>query len=150
MQCPEGKGQRPNKDIQTRHRKERPSNTNPHYKPRMNPGAPPRYAFDAPLVAPMNPRKSCYACCQKSTSTIFTLKFSPVYSGVPVARSLVFCVMFYRLLFVLFLLTIALSVFRFTVSDYPSGILIPFLQLDPKCILSDVWLGVLLVRTFYN
>ena len=42
----------------------------------------------------------------------------PVISGVHVARSLVFCVMFYRSLFVL--LAIALSVLLwFMVSDYP-------------------------------
>jgi len=58
--------------------------------------------------------------------------------------------MFCRLLFFLFLATIVLSVFRFTASDYPSVILKHFLQLDSKCILSYVWLGVLLVRTFYN
>jgi hypothetical protein len=33
-----------------------------------------------------------------------------VFSGVPVIQTLVFCVMFYRLLFVLFLLAIVLSV----------------------------------------
>ena len=38
------------------------------------------------------------------------------------ARSLVFCVMFCKSLFVLFLLAIPLSVLRVTASDYPFGI----------------------------
>jgi hypothetical protein len=43
--------------------------------------------------------------------------FTPAFSGLRVARSSVFCVLFCRLLFVFFLLVIALSVFyRF---DYP-------------------------------
>ena len=41
----------------------------------------------------------------------------PGLSGVRVARSLVFCVVFCRLLFILFL-TIALSLLPFTASDY--------------------------------
>ena len=46
-----------------------------------------------------------------------------VFSGVCVARSLVFCVVFCRSLFVLFLLAISLSVLlRFMASDYPLGI----------------------------
>jgi len=58
--------------------------------------------------------------------------FSPVLSGVRVARSLAFCVLFCTIVcsFVLFLLEIVLSIlflleialsilFRFTVSDYP-------------------------------
>ena len=50
---------------------------------------------------------------------------TPVFSGVHVAWSLVFCVMFCRLLFVLwffFFLAIVLSVLRFMASDYPFGI----------------------------
>jgi hypothetical protein len=50
-------------------------------------------------------------------------EFIPVFSEVPVARSLVFCIMFCRSLFVLFLLVIAFSVLRFTASDYLFGIL---------------------------
>ena len=49
-------------------------------------------------------------------------EFTPGVSEVHVARSLVFCVLFYRSLFGLlyfFLLTIVLSVFQFTESDYP-------------------------------
>ena len=42
-----------------------------------------------------------------------------VLSGARVARSLVFCVVFCKSLFVLFLLVIRLSVLRFTDSDYP-------------------------------
>ena len=43
----------------------------------------------------------------------------PVLSGVSVAQSSVFCVMFCRSLFVLFLLVIVLSVLRSTASDCP-------------------------------
>ena len=43
------------------------------------------------------------------------------FSGVGVARSLVFCVVFCRSLFFLFL-AIVFSVLRFTASDYPFGI----------------------------
>ena len=45
-----------------------------------------------------------------------------IFSVVRVARLLVFSVVFCRLLFVLFLLTIVLSVLRFTDSDYSFGI----------------------------
>jgi len=48
------------------------------------------------------------------------LRSHQVFSGVRVARYLVFCVMFCRSLFVLFLLTIILSALRFTASDYLS------------------------------
>jgi hypothetical protein len=52
-----------------------------------------------------------------------------VFCGIRVARSLVFCVMFRRSLFVLFLLYIVLSVLvRFTASDYPFGIFKLFLN----------------------
>jgi hypothetical protein len=49
---------------------------------------------------------------------------SPVFGRVRVFNLslLLFCVFFCRSLFVLFLLTIALSVFRFTTSDYPFDI----------------------------
>jgi hypothetical protein len=57
--------------------------------------------------------------------------FTPVFSGVGVARSLVFCVMFCRSLLVrvsyFFLLAIVLYVLRFTASDYPFGIFNIFL-----------------------
>jgi hypothetical protein len=45
-----------------------------------------------------------------------------MFGGVRVTRSLVFCVVFYRSLFVLFLLFIVLSVLRITDCDYPIGI----------------------------
>jgi hypothetical protein len=45
-----------------------------------------------------------------------------IFSGVCVARSLVFCVMFCRSLFVLFVLAIVLCVLRVTTSNYPFGI----------------------------
>ena len=52
-------------------------------------------------------------------SSKFTLRFC----GVRVAQSLVFCVVFCRLLFVLFLLVITLSVhLLFTTTGYPIGI----------------------------
>jgi len=58
-----------------------------------------------------------FAYLNKTTITILKL------SGVRVTRSLVFCVVFCRSLFVLFLLAIVLSVLlRFTDSDYPFGI----------------------------
>ena len=44
------------------------------------------------------------------------------FHGVHVAQILVFCVVFCRSLFVLFLLSIVLSVLRFTVSEYPFDI----------------------------
>jgi hypothetical protein len=52
-----------------------------------------------------------------------------VYSGVHVAGSSVFCVMFCRSWFIFFLLAIVLSVLHhFTASDYPFGIFKPFLM----------------------
>ena len=65
------------------------------------------------------------------------LSSSPVFSGVCVAQSLVFYVMFCRSLYVvffcffgvLFLLAVVLSVLlRFMASDYPIGIFKPFLR----------------------
>ena len=47
------------------------------------------------------------------------LSSHPVLSGVRVTRSLVFCAMFCRSLFVLFLLIILFSALRFTDSDCP-------------------------------
>jgi hypothetical protein len=47
---------------------------------------------------------------------------SPVFSGVRIGQSLVFCIVFRRSLFLLlsfFFLVIALSVLRFTASYYP-------------------------------
>ena len=53
------------------------------------------------------------------------LSSPPVFSGVHNARSLVFCVMFCRSSFVLYLLAIVLSVLlRFTASDYSFGIFV--------------------------
>ena len=66
-----------------------------------------------------------YHCvCSWSSTTGATggaPKFIPSFNGVRVVRSLVFCVMFCRSLFVLFSLTIVLSVLQFTDSDYPFG-----------------------------
>ena len=56
------------------------------------------------------------------------MRSSLVFSGVRVTRSLVLCVMLRRSLFVLFLLTIVLSVLlRFKDTDNPIGIFKPFL-----------------------
>ena len=65
-------------------------------------------------------------------------EFNPDFSGVRVARSLVFCIMLCRSLFVLYLLATALSVLyllatalsvlRFTTSGYSSGIFKLFLS----------------------
>jgi hypothetical protein len=52
------------------------------------------------------------------------MRTHPVFVGVCVARSLVFCVVFGRSIFVLFLLTIMLSVLRFTDYNYHFGIFI--------------------------
>ena len=56
---------------------------------------------------------------------------SPVFSGVPVPRSLDLCVCFVDrcLSFVLFVLAIVFSVLRFTDSDYPFGIFKLFLDM---------------------
>jgi hypothetical protein len=48
--------------------------------------------------------------------------FTPGFCGFRITRSLVLCKMFCRSLFVLFYLAIALSVLRFTDSDYLFGI----------------------------
>ena len=56
------------------------------------------------------------------------LSSPPVFSGVRVTRSLVFCVMFFRSLFVLFLSAVMLSVLRFMDSDCPFGIFKLFLN----------------------
>ena len=60
------------------------------------------------------------------------LSSTPVFSGIPVARSLVLCVCFVDrcLSFVLFLLAIVLSDLRYTDSDYPFGICKLFLYLS--------------------
>ena len=46
----------------------------------------------------------------------------PVFSGVRVAQSLVFCVVYCGSLFVIFFLVIAFYFLRFTASNYPFGI----------------------------
>ena len=62
-------------------------------------------------------------------------EFTPVVSGVRFVRSLVFCVLFCRSLFVLFLLAIVLSMLWFMASDYPFGIFWPLC-----CLCFDLWL----------
>jgi len=53
---------------------------------------------------------------------IVAFEFTPGFRGVRVTRSLVLCVMLYRSLFVLFLLSIVLSALQFTDSDFSFGI----------------------------
>ena len=52
-------------------------------------------------------------------------EFTPILSGVHVSRSLVFCVVFCRSLFVL-LVIMFFVLLRFTDSDYPFSIFKPF------------------------
>jgi len=60
------------------------------------------------------------------------LSSHPVFSGVRVARSLVFCVVFCTSLFFLFLFSIVLAVFlQFTASDYPFDIFKFFFDINP-------------------
>ena len=66
------------------------------------------------------------------------LRSPPVFGQVYVARSLVFCVVFCRSLFILFLLTMVLSVLRFTYSNGSFSIFKLFLSL--YCI---SWLSLL-------
>ena len=64
------------------------------------------------------------------------LSSPPVFCGVSVARSLVFCLVLWRSLFVLFLLAIVLFVsLRFTGSDCPYGVfkLFIFIWSSPIC-----------------
>ena len=70
---------------------------------------------------------------QEQLTLLEHLSSPPVFSGIRVAQSLVFCVMFCRQFFVLFHLAIALSVvLRFTASDYPFGIFQLFLYGWPQ------------------
>ena len=48
----------------------------------------------------------------------------PFFSGVRVARSLVFCIVYCRRLFVIFLLSIVLSVLRLTPSNFHFSLLV--------------------------
>ena len=77
----------------------------------------------------------------------------PVLNGVSVARSLLFCVMFCRSLFVLsvlLLLVIFVVVvpFRLTASDYPFGIFKPLVNLfTSRIYMNNLRLGVKLSKT---
>ena len=63
------------------------------------------------------------ATCGTGVATLSEhLSSLSVFSGVRVARSLVFCVVFCRSLFVTFRLVFVLYVLPFAVSDYPFGI----------------------------
>ena len=82
---------------------------------------------------------------------------TPDFLWVRVARSLVFCVMFFRQLFVSFLLAIVLSVLlRFTVSDYPLWHLQTFLhptdifQCHPRFFVGSCCSSKILNKTFYK
>ena len=66
------------------------------------------------------------------------IRVKPGFSGVRVARSLVFCVLFCRSLFVLFLLGIALSL---TASVYPFSIGCFFVKLAALKSKSNDWLA---------
>jgi hypothetical protein len=72
--------------------------------------------------------------CKTRINLIYVLCLPSVFSGVRVARSLIFCVVFCRSFFfcpfILFLLAIVLSVLpRFTDSDYRFGIFKLFIHL---------------------
>jgi len=72
------------------------------------------------------------------------LSWSPVFSGLRVVQSFVFCVSFYISLFVIlsfFILTIVLSVFRFTTSNYLSDIFKLLLQKYIHLVLVDITAG---------
>ena len=66
---------------------------------------------------------------QESLTLQEHLSSPPVFSGVRVTRSLVFCVMFFRSLFVHFLSAVVLSVLPFTDSDCPFWYLQTLLKL---------------------
>ena len=69
-----------------------------------------------------NKSKTMGATCGAGTAYPYGWpEFTPVVSGVRFVRSLVFCVLFCRSLFVLFLLAIVLSMLWFMASDYPFG-----------------------------
>ena len=72
----------------------------------------------------LTPTRS-YSNCKDDRYTLRS-SLAPIVSGVRVARSLVLCVVFCRLLFVLFHLAIVLSLLRFTASDYAFCIFKPF------------------------
>ena len=87
-------------------------------------------------------------------------EFTPGFSGVHIARSLVFCVMFCRWLFVLVLVLLAivlLVIFWFTASDYPFGIIKLFLLFEePRwyviwrdLVVSACCQGIVLFRSGY-
>jgi len=85
------------------------------------------------------------------------LSSHPVFSGVHVARSLVFCLVFCRSLFVrfgLFLLAIVLSILQFTTFNFSFGIFKLFLpivlylityKVKVKCFIACYHLLVLLI-----
>jgi len=81
-----------------------------------------------PILSSFTTNHRIYSSSNKTgatcgTGTVYTSGSTPVFSGVHVARSLLFCVMFCRSLFVLFRLVIMLSVLlQITASDYPCGI----------------------------
>ena len=75
-----------------------------------------------------NSNTTVVTCGAGTTDLSGAPEFTPVFSDVRVARSLIFCVLFCRSFFVLFsfLFAIVLSVLlRFTASEYTFGILKP-------------------------
>ena len=86
------------------------------------------------VVSEVNCNKSNKTGTTCGTGTAYHSGASQMFSGVRVARSLVFCVMFCKSLFVIlsfFLLAIVLSVLhRFTASDYPLRYRQTFLVID--------------------
>jgi hypothetical protein len=86
------------------------------------------------VVSEVNCNKSNKTGTTCGTGTAYPSGASQMFSGVRVARSLVFCVMFCKSLFVIlsfFLLAIVLSVLhRFTAFDYPLRYRQTFLVID--------------------
>jgi hypothetical protein len=79
------------------------------------------------------------------------LSYPRVCSGVRVAGFLVFCVVFCRLLFVLFLLAIVFSVLlQFTGSDYPFGIIKLFSQQTVKKAIYALMHFIIFSRNMYT
>ena len=80
------------------------------------------------INACLNIKLKLYSCGAGTVDPSGVHEFTTVLSGIDVSRSFVFCVMFYRSLFVLLLLVIVLSVLlRFMASDYLLGIFKLFL-----------------------
>ena len=75
----------------------------------------------------INTNLTFYTFIQNKTKTQLLTLQEHMSLLLVLARYLLFCLVFYRSLFVLFLLAIVLSVLQFTDSDYPFGIIKLFL-----------------------